>query len=329
MLRMLATRTSHRFDGDDAASVSRVNITGSLQLEVVATFRWTAASLAANGGAFGVSVLGGAANLSVVCPPSGLGCLGTVNGATPQYHTHGTVSLHNAGAPRHLARGPLMPLKQMSTTLHAIVDHTITEVIYNNRTAMVVYVEPPSANATAASLFGVGSCIQGTIETLALKEASNLGPQPLKTDDDWTDHGNLAGDLVVEVDPLKLGHRFAGVGAQSIAGTSSLLRDYSEGPRKKILDLLFLKQHGAALQHLKVEIGGDAQISCGAEASHWRSGEEPNFERGYEWWLMKESKHGIQTSSSWAWCTACRRGWALHSRAPPIMQGWRGTPVRG
>ena len=50
MLRMPATRTSHSFDGDDAASVARVRVAGSLQLEVVATFSWTAASLAANGG---------------------------------------------------------------------------------------------------------------------------------------------------------------------------------------------------------------------------------------------------------------------------------------
>ena len=156
MLRMPATRTSHSFDGDDAVSVARVRVAGSLQLEVVATFSWTAASLAAIGGTFGVSVLGGAANLSVVCPPSGAGCTGTVNGKG----------------------GPLMPLKQMSTTLHAIVDHTITEVIYNNRTAMVVYVKPPSATATAAALFGVSSGMKGTIETWQLKEANNLGPQP-------------------------------------------------------------------------------------------------------------------------------------------------------
>ena len=93
------------------------------------------------------------------------------------------------------------------------------------------------------------------------------------------------------VDAVKLGHPFAGIGAQSTAGTGRLLRDYAETPRGEILDLLFSPQHGAALQHIKVEIGGDAQITCGAEASHWRTGESsPNFARGYEWWLMQEAK---------------------------------------
>ncbi len=45
-----------------------------------------------------------------------------------------------------------MPLKTQSVTLHAIIDHSIVEVIYNNRTAMVVYVDPASASAKACSL---------------------------------------------------------------------------------------------------------------------------------------------------------------------------------
>ena len=40
-----------------------------------------------------------------------------------------------------------------------------------------------------------------------------------------------------------------------------------------------------------VEIGGDAQSTDGSEPSHMHfEGETPNFQRGYEWWLMTEAK---------------------------------------
>mmetsp|Transcript_2753 Transcript_2753/g.5086 ORF Transcript_2753/g.5086 Transcript_2753/m.5086 type:complete len:846 (-) Transcript_2753:628-3165(-) len=95
----------------------------------------------------------------------------------------------------------------------------------------------------------------------------------------------------VKIDPRRLAHRFDGVGAISSAGASRLLFDYPESIRMDILDLLFVPQLGASLHHLKVEIGGDTQISCGSEPSHWRTGEnEPNFYRGYEFELMKEAK---------------------------------------
>ena len=83
-----------------------------------------------------------------------------------------------------------------------------------------------------------------------------------------------------------------GVGAVSGGGaTSVLLRAYAEPQRSQILDLLFLPNYGAALQMLKVEIGGDAQSTDGAEASHQRaSWEAPDFGRGYEWWLMAEAR---------------------------------------
>lgn len=67
------------------------------------------------------------------------------------------------------------------------------------------------------------------------------------------------------------GSPFYGIGAQSTAGTARLLIDYSIEQRNEILDLLFLPQYGAALQHFKVEIGGGAQISCGAEISGMNS----------------------------------------------------------
>ena len=85
---------------------------------------------------------------------------------------------------------------------------------------------------------------------------------------------------------------FAGVGAQSTAGSARLLIDYQEPQRSQILDFLFKPSFGASLQHLKVEIGGDAQISCGAEASGQRTanGTDADWSVGYEGWLMAEAK---------------------------------------
>ena len=94
------------------------------------------------------------------------------------------------------------------------------------------------------------------------------------------------------VDGSALSFPLHSIGAQSTAGTARLLQDYPAEQRSDVLDLLFLPNFGASLQHLKVEIGGDAQISCGAEASPMRS-EDPagdDFNRGYEHWLMKEAK---------------------------------------
>ena len=59
--------------------------------------------------------------------------------------------------------------------------------------------------------------------------------------------------------------------------------DYPEKERNEILDLLFLPGHGASLQILKVEIGGDTQSTDGSEPSHMRfPDEKPACERGYD-----------------------------------------------
>ena len=88
-----------------------------------------------------------------------------------------------------------------------------------------------------------------------------------------------------------LGRVFDGIGGLSGGGaTSRLLPDYIEPYRSHILDYLFLPSFGASLHVLKVEIGGDAQSTEGTEASHMHIAEEENYQRGYEWWLMKEAK---------------------------------------
>ena len=58
----------------------------------------------------------------------------------------------------------------------------------------------------------------------------------------------------------------------------------------QILDYLFKPNFGASLHILKVEIGGDAQSTDGAESSHMHSPNDLDYGRGYEWWLMVEAK---------------------------------------
>ena len=76
----------------------------------------------------------------------------------------------------------------------------------------------------------------------------------------------------------------AGIGALSGGGaTSRLLVSYPPDIQSELLDLLFRPNYGAALQILKVEIGGDAQSTEGTEASHMHTPDDLSYERGYEW----------------------------------------------
>lgn len=89
-----------------------------------------------------------------------------------------------------------------------------------------------------------------------------------------------------------IGRIFEGIGAISGGGaTSRLLIDYVEPQRSQIYDYLFLPNFGAALQILKVEIGGSCDSTNGAEAPHRYTAEEaPSFTRGYEWDLIVEAR---------------------------------------
>eukprot|EP01052_Picozoa_sp_SAG31_P017918 SAG31_NODE_1248_length_9126_cov_5.023928_8_plen_276_part_00 len=75
-----------------------------------------------------------------------------------------------------------------------------------------------------------------------------LGTAALKTDDY---------ELVSQLDLRQQGLKFEGVGALSGGGgTSRYLYDYPEDTQEAILDALFNKTAGGALQMLKIEIGG-------------------------------------------------------------------------
>jgi len=99
-----------------------------------------------------------------------------------------------------------------------------------------------------------------------------------------------AADPVVTIDGKDKGRTFDGIGALSAGASSRLLIDYPEPQRSEILDYLFKPNFGAALQINKVEIGGDMNSTDGSEPSHMRTKDDENYNRGYEWWLMVESK---------------------------------------
>lgn len=93
----------------------------------------------------------------------------------------------------------------------------------------------------------------------------------------------------VVLDGNSKGRVFDGLGAVSAGASSRLLIDYPEPQRSQILDYLFKPGYGAALQHLKVEIGADVNSTDGSEPSHMRSASDHDSTRGYEWWLMAEA----------------------------------------
>jgi len=99
-----------------------------------------------------------------------------------------------------------------------------------------------------------------------------------------------SGAQVIKINGSDAGRIFEGIGAVSAGASSRLLIDYPEPYRSQILDYLFKPQYGASLQHLKVEVGGDTQSTDGSEPSHMHTRTDENYDRGYEWWLMKEAK---------------------------------------
>lgn len=107
----------------------------------------------------------------------------------------------------------------------------------------------------------------------------------------------------VIIDGQSNGRIFDGIGAASAGASSRLLIDYPEPQRSQILDYLFKPNYGAALQHLKVEIGADVNSTDGSEPSYARTPTDRNFTRGYEWWLMKEARkrnpHIVLDSLPW------------------------------
>ena len=98
--------------------------------------------------------------------------------------------------------------------------------------------------------------------------------------------------VAIHLKATDAGRVFQGVGAVSAGASTRLLYDYEEPYRGDILDFLFKPGFGAGFQHLKVEIGGGENSTCGSEPSHAITREElahPKA-RGYEFWLMSEAR---------------------------------------
>jgi hypothetical protein len=94
---------------------------------------------------------------------------------------------------------------------------------------------------------------------------------------------------------------FDGIGASFSGASARLIRDYPSSSRTRILDLLFSPSgppstqnnfKGAALQILKLPIGGDGSIAAdpGTEPSHMHSlSDSVNLNRGWVTWLAREA----------------------------------------
>ena len=101
------------------------------------------------------------------------------------------------------------------------------------------------------------------------------------------------GVVNITLNPKDKGRVYEGIGGVSAGASTDLLYDYQDPVRSQILDLLFKPKFGAAFQHLKVEMGGGENSTCGSEPSHAITREELKnpVSRGYEFWFMKEAKN--------------------------------------
>ncbi|MDN3356400.1 ricin-type beta-trefoil lectin domain protein [Actinomadura sp. DC4] len=95
----------------------------------------------------------------------------------------------------------------------------------------------------------------------------------------------------ITVDGAQGGRTFDGVGAISGGGGNSrLLTNYPAAQQAQILDYLFKPGYGAALQLLKLEIGGDANSTDGSEPSIEHTRGTVDCGAGYEFWLAEQAK---------------------------------------
>ena len=96
---------------------------------------------------------------------------------------------------------------------------------------------------------------------------------------------------VITIDGTRPGNIFQGVGAISGGGGNSrLLIEYPKRQREQILDYLFKPGYGASLQILKLEIGGDAYATDGAEPTFEQTRGHINCHAGYEFWLAAQAR---------------------------------------
>jgi hypothetical protein len=102
---------------------------------------------------------------------------------------------------------------------------------------------------------------------------------------------SAASGTTINANGASAGRTFDGIGAISGGGGNSrLLADYPAAQQSQILDYLFKPDYGANLQILKVEVGGDANSTDGAEPSIEHTSGAVACNVGYEFWLMEQAK---------------------------------------
>jgi galactosylceramidase len=99
-----------------------------------------------------------------------------------------------------------------------------------------------------------------------------------------------AAPTVVNINGTNVGSTYEGVGAVFSNGMTKLLMDYPANQRDDIMKMLFKPKFGAALQHVKVEIGSDVNSSSGTEPSHMRSSTDFDITRGTNLWAAQQAK---------------------------------------
>lgn len=118
--------------------------------------------------------------------------------------------------------------------------------------------------------------------TTSNEEAVLSGFTIIKTDKDLPTDSHIA----VTLDGTKIdkANTFGGFGSVTCNNTSRLLMDYKalhEDKYWEMMNLLFDKEKGAGLNHVKIEMGADVNSSSGTEPATMRSPDEtPNVKRG-------------------------------------------------
>jgi hypothetical protein len=93
----------------------------------------------------------------------------------------------------------------------------------------------------------------------------------------------------IDTSSAAIGPEFDGLGGCSAGTGPRLLVDYPEPARSTLLDFLFLPNHGASLDIIKLEIGGEGDSTTGTESSHEPQPGVFDFHSGYEWFMMTEA----------------------------------------
>ena len=109
-------------------------------------------------------------------PPFGVSVLGAADGS------EATLLEVDLGAREVVAAGrraPLLPAGASEVAIHAIIDHSILEVIFNNQTAFTLKLAPSTnASELAGLVVGGGKDVQASLDMWRLSSANNLPGAP-------------------------------------------------------------------------------------------------------------------------------------------------------